>query len=327
MDSIAICGSEKEYVIRLSECLRDIVKRDEEILLFTDQKAFGEYLKENRVGLCLALEDFEIGERNNIENLIILSEEEEEGKVYKYMSCDRIYGAAMAICAENGKTPAGPVTSAEKEIIGIYTPIKRCFQTTFALTLGQILSAKKKVLYLNFESFSGFDKLMGKSGSKDLMDLLYFSECEDSNFSYRLDSLKERIGGLDYIYPSNTFMKYSLVTKDQWSKLIDTIVSKTDYDTVILDLSENVNGLLDILKRCSLVYTITDSDRIATAKIAQYENLLRESSYREILSRTENISIPKLREIPCNFELLTHSEFADFVKRMVRFDLNGEDNG
>ena len=68
MDSIAICGSEKEYVIRLSECFRDIVKRDEEILLFTDQKAFGDYLKENRVGLCLALEDFVIGERNNIEN-------------------------------------------------------------------------------------------------------------------------------------------------------------------------------------------------------------------------------------------------------------------
>ena len=73
-----------------------------------------------------------------------------------------------------------------------------------------------------------------------------------------------------------------------------------------------------------MVYTITDTDRVATAKVAQYENLLRESSYREILTKTENIRIPKLREIPGNFELLTHSEFADFVKRMINFDTDGE---
>ena len=159
------------------------------------------------------------------------------------------------------------------------------------------------------------------------MDLLYFSECDDSNFSYRVDSLKERIGELDYISPAKTFVNFSQVTKAQWEKLVDSLSGRTDYDTVILDLSENVNGLLDILKKCSLVYTITDNDRIATAKVAQYENLLRESSYREILDKTENIKIPKLREIPGNFELLPHSELADFVKKLANFDLNGDENG
>ena len=325
MDKLAICGEEKEYVQRLSECIRGICKNDMEVLLFTDSGAFAEFLKSNTVRICLALENFEIKSRDGIENLVLLTEEESsEGKVCMYMSVDRIYSEAMAMCA-SGKGSGGSVGRiGEKEIIGIYTPIKRGFQTTFALTLGQILSGKKKVLYLNFESFSGFDALIGRISPNDLMDLLYFSECDDSNFAYRVDSLKERIGDLDFIAPTKAFVKFSLVTKAQWEKLIDTIVAKTDYETLILDLSENVNGLLDILKKCSLVYTITDTDRVATAKVAQYESMLRESSYSEILSKTENIRIPKLREIPGNYELLPHSEFADFVKRLVSFDLYGE---
>ena len=159
------------------------------------------------------------------------------------------------------------------------------------------------------------------------MDLLYFSECGDPNFSLRVDSLKERIGNLDYISPANAFIKFSLVTKEQWIKLINTIVQETDYETVILDLSENVNGLLDILKRCSAVYTITDSDRVASAKVAQYENMLRDSAYGDILLKTENIRIPRLREIPGSFELLTHSELAGFVKKLVDFDRGGDTNG
>ena len=325
MDKFALCGTEKEYVRRLSECLRSIAGNDMELLLFTDENAFSEYVKENRVRICLAQEDFEIRRKENIDSLIFLSEEEGvPKKVFRYMSCDKIYSETMALCADNLNLQKPDKKATETEIIGIYTPIKRSFQTTFALTLGLVLSKKKKVLYLNFESFSGFEALSGRTGTKDLMDLLYFSECDDSNFACRLDSLKERIGNLDYISPANAFLKFSLVTKNQWEKLIDNIVKNTDYETVILDLSENVNGLLDILKRCSLVYTITDTDRVATAKIAQYENLLRESPYREILSKTENIRIPRLREIPGNYELLPHSELADFVKKLVNFDLNGD---
>lgn len=328
MDKFVICGDEKEYVFRLSECLRAVAGRDMDVLLFTDTEALKEYLKENKVRICLALEGTKIAEKENIESLIYLSETENTpGKVFRYMSADRIYGETMSLCAENHKAVSNRITDAEKKIIGIYTPIKRSFQTTFAVTLGQILSRRKKVLYLNFESFSGFETLSGRNVSKDLMDLLYFSECCDPNFTLRVDSLKERIGELDYISPAGAFVKFSLVTKEQWLKLIDTLVRETDYETVILDLSENVNGLLDILKRCSVVYTITDSDRVATAKIAQYENMLRDSAYRDILMKTENISIPKLREVPGSFELLTHSELADFVKKLVNYDMDGIVNG
>lgn len=327
MKTLAICGLEKEYVTRLAEAFRRMCGKDTEVLLFTDSEAIGEYLGSRKIDICLSLEDFKIQELSNVGSLIYLSEEENvPGKVFRYMSCDRIYGDALALCAEKSGNSGHIFNSGEKELIGIYTPIKRSFQTSFALTLGQVLSRTKKVLYLNFESFSGFDNMSGKLGGSDLMDLLYFSECDDANFAYRVDSLKERLGELDYISPTKAFVKFSLVTAEQWEKLLNSIIEKTDYETVILDLSENVSGLLDILKKCSVVYTITDSDKVATAKIGQYESILRESGYQDILSRTETIKIPVLREIPHNYELLPHTELADFVKKLIRYDLGGEGN-
>ena len=327
MKTLAICGLEKEYVTRLAEAFRRICEKDAEVLLFTDFEPMGEYLGSKKIDICLSLEDFKIHDLRNIGSLIYLSEEENvPGKVFKYMSCDRIYSDTMALCAEKSGNSWHTFNFGEKELIGIYTPVKRSFQTSFALTLGQVLSRTKKVLYLNFESFSGFDSISGKLGGSDLMDLLYFSECDDANFSYRVDSLKERLGELDYISPTKAFVKFSLVTAAQWERLLNSIIDKTDYETVIMDLSENVSGLLDILKKCSVVYTITDSDRVATAKIAQYESILRESGYQDVLSKTETIKVPILREIPNNYELLPHTELADFVKKLIRYDLGGEGN-
>ena len=324
MRKLAVCGAEKEYVKRLSESFRGICGKDTEVLLFTEEDALRDYLMTESLDICIALEDFKIPD-GRIESVVYLSEEENEpGKVFRYMPYDRIYSEAMALSADTSDPAQQPYAVGKKELIGIYTPIKRSFQTTFALTLGQILSGTGKVLYLNFESFSGFDTLSSRLGGSDLMDLLYFSECEDSNFSYRVDSLKERMGELDYISPAKAFVKFSFVTKAQWIKLVDTLIDKTDYEVIILDLSENVNGLLDILAKCSYVYTITDADRAATAKLAQYENLLRESEYKDILEKTENIRIPKLREIPHNYELLPHTELADYVRRLIRYDMGGD---
>ena len=38
----------------------------------------------------------------------------------------------------------------------VYSPVKRCGKTCFALTLGQILAKRQSVLYLNLEECAGF---------------------------------------------------------------------------------------------------------------------------------------------------------------------------
>lgn len=327
----AVCGHDEVYVGRMYEFLLKHYGRDFEIVLFTDSEALKRFCIEKEVSVLLTEEGFMADEIKNVYHKVTLTEDEkvakQDGNVFKYMACDRIYKEVMAVCAAGEKVSEICENPKEKMVIGVYSPIKRCFQTTFALTTGQIMAKTRKVLYLNFECFSGFDSMMSSNGKTDLMDLVYFSECDSKNFSFRVESMKEKIGELDYISPVKAYVKYSEVSKKQWETLVDNLLTKTDYEVIILDLSEQVNGLLDILKKCRRIYTITDDDRVATAKVAQYQNLLKDSSYEEILEKTENIKLPKFREIPLNFEMLPHSEMADYVKRILEFDMDEETDG
>ncbi len=314
-----IAGKGSGYIQRLYEYILSCYSQDFEIVLFTNEASLSEYLKDNHAEILVYEEGFEIKDRENVETVIGLSETPGvSGTVYKYTACDSIMKNIMAVCA--AEKPADLAKkSSSKALIGIYTPIKRCFQTTFAITLGQILAKSHKVLYLNFESFSGFEILRNRQGGTDLWDLVYFSECEEGNFNYRINSIKEKIGELDYIPPVKLFTRYEEVSAKKWEKLLNNLLTATDYEYIILDLSECVNGLLNILKRCTKIYTITDPGRIASAKVAQYENLLRTYAYDEVLDRTETITIPTFKEIPREFELLTKSELAGYIRKMLEF--------
>lgn len=263
-----------------------------------------------------------------VEHVYYLTEDKDElsdkPAIFKYSPANIIlneltglYTVTEAASFGNGK---------DTKIIGVYTPVKRSFQTSFAITLGQILARDKKTLYLNFESFSGFDILTGKAIKTDLMDVLYLSECNRDSFAYRIGSLTDKFGKLEYIPPTRVYTAFAEISASQWQSLINLISEQTDYEILILDLSEQVIGLLDILNRCDHIYTIVDNGRTARAKMAQYQSLIREKSLDNIISKTENITIPSFKEIPAEFELLDHSELAGYVKKLLKqeWEMNNE---
>ncbi len=319
--NLGLCGNKNAYIERMYEYVFENYSDEFNVFLFTKDDALSTFLKGNKIHLLIKDEEFDLEENKNIKAIALLSDNKKKKEaIYKYNPCDMIVKQAIEILANAEKEEAGKREVKEKCLIGVYTPIKRSFQTTFSVTLGQILSKENKTLYLNFETYSGFESLCRVMEKRDIFDLLYFSECGAVNFGDRIDSMKERIGNLDYISPAKTYVKYSEIYPEQWNRLLTNIMEKTNYKYVILDLSEQVNGLLDVLKRCDRVYTITDEDKIASAKVAQYTNMLKESAYEEILDKTENITIPKFREIPSEFEMLPYSEFATYIKKIVSFD-------
>lgn len=59
----------------------------------------------------------------------------------------------------------------------------------------------KKVLYLNFEPYSGFEYIMQKKFVYDMMDILYFLQEDAEKFRCRLESMVEMTGNLYYLPP------------------------------------------------------------------------------------------------------------------------------
>ncbi|MBP5152890.1 MAG: hypothetical protein ILP13_08270 [Lachnospiraceae bacterium] len=327
-NTFVIYDTDEDYSRRLWEYLQGRLKDSHEILLFTDKNALEEYLNTARADVLLSAEPIpESLRKERVDVFVLLTENRHVGEgepaVCKYSSADSLLREVMSLCAAGTAADTGFVRTGDPmEVIGIYSPVKRCFQTTFAITLGQIRAKKNRTLYLNFESFSGFDILEGRKQKTDLMDLLYFSECGTGSFEYRVSSMAEHIGELDYIPPARMYTRYRDVDKCQWLKLIERIRTETCYECLILDLSEQVAGLFEVLRECDRVYSMVGSDGSASAKFAQYEALLSEAGCKEVMDKTTRIELPKFKEIPGDFAMLPYSELADYIKKM----LNEQDN-
>ena len=54
------------------------------------------------------------------------------------------------------------------------------------LPWGQILARERAVLYLNKESYSGFEELLGEDYERNLSDLLYYARQENTNLVHKL---------------------------------------------------------------------------------------------------------------------------------------------
>ncbi len=207
--------------------------------------------------------------------------------------------------------------------IGIYSPVRRCMQTTFALTLSQMLAAKHRTLYLNFEHYTGISELAAEVGARDLADLLYFLMAEKDKFRLRLQTIIQHRGNLDYVPPMKSGQNLLSVSPRDWSRLFERIDELGEYDYVVMDLSESMQGLFDILRFCVKVFTVVKQDRIAQGKLAEYEQLLADCAYEDVLEKTCRCVPPQVHRIPEELEQYTRGEMADFVRGYIR-ELEGD---
>ena len=98
--------------------------------------------------------------------------------VYKYQATDNIMREVMACYCVGAIQPALTAIGNVGDIIGVYSPVNRCLKTSFALTAGQLLSRKSRVLYVNLEDCSGLEKLFGEEHKADCPTCCIFTDRE-----------------------------------------------------------------------------------------------------------------------------------------------------
>ena len=111
------------------------------------------------------------------------------------------------------------------------------------------------------------------------------------------------------------------ISLNQWKKLIYKIMEVSQYSYIILDLSENVQELFELLKICNKVYTIVKDDLIAQCKINQYEQLLHIYQCEEVIDKTNKCKLPLFSKIPSDIEYYTKGDLADYIENVIRNDL------
>ena len=207
----AVCDLEAEYARNFMDYLNQKKNIPFEIQAFTNVSSFVAYAKENPVELLLISAEAmcpEVGELD-IGKIVILTEGSKPDEldryadVYKYQASSDIVREVMACYgAEKAVLPAQmPVLKKTTELLGIYSPLGFCGQTSFALALAQILGREKSVLYLNMEEYSGFEELFEKEYPYTLSDLLYFVRQEQAGITVKMNSMIQGMGSMDFIPP------------------------------------------------------------------------------------------------------------------------------
>lgn len=327
---LAVCDSEITYAYQLADYFTNKKGFPFQVQLFTSTNTLEEYAKKKPLSVALISEkDYEeYLEQLPIEHLVILEEGrkslgENIKKIYKYQSSDKLAKELLDEIALQGILGRAPEEGAGLKVIGIYSPVGKCLKTSFAFVMGQLLSKKHKVLYLNMETYSGLGKMLQKEFTTDLSELIYYLQNSKEKFAYRMGSIIEQAGGLDILPPFDSFLDFISVSKEEWIQLIQEIEKGSDYEYLILDLSDAVQGLFDILRLCDVVYTLGREDGFSMAKIKQYEEVLKKSNYEDIWKKTKNHTIPAIKNLPVGLLQLTYTELAEYVKECIEEDLYG----
>ncbi|MBR5420502.1 MAG: hypothetical protein IK115_05070 [Lachnospiraceae bacterium] len=320
---IALCDRDEAYVYRLQELLSRRESFPFTVSCYTSEERFSEELKKGRIGLVLAGESFyKLAAGAETHPPLLLLKEKGSAHpapdyIWKYQSGECIRQQIMERYARAAAPGAAAGGGKKTELIGIFSPVCRSVQTSFSLLMGQFLAKKGSVLYLNFEPFSGLPKLLKNPWDRDLTDLVYYMEGGRERLVYKLESMVSNVNGLDYISPAFSFVDLGEVSEESWLLLIRTLQEIGTYDHVILDLSEMVHGLLNVLRECEKIYTLADREGMSLSRMEQYEELLRSLDYGDILERSTRCELPRFRKLPEGIDELPYSDLAAYVKKVM----------
>lgn len=325
----AVCDLEASYACNLTEYLNERKTTPFEVQAFTNVESLKVFAREQEIEILLISTRAMCQEIKElpVKRTIILSEGEkledleEYPFVYKYQSSDQLLAEVMEYyVADHPETYLLTANTRKTKVYGVYSPIGRTRKTLFSLALGEILAEQKQVLYINMESFSGFEELFGISYRTDLSDLIYFARQKDGSIVYKLNSVIHTFQELDYIPPAFSPADLRDVTGEEWISFLQELISFCEYDAIILDLCEQVEDVFQILNMCDHIYMPVQEDLISRAKLAQYDKLILMLEQGKIQEKTKRIRIPAQTISKDNGTLihqLVWGEIGNYVRRLL----------
>ncbi|MBO4609481.1 MAG: hypothetical protein J5696_06365 [Lachnospiraceae bacterium] len=241
------------------------------------------------------------------------------GVTEKYQPAENTLRVILDICAEDEDADGADFMSPAKDrakLIGVFSPVRRCYQTTFSVLMGRLLSDRGRVLYLSFEFCEGCEELIPPEESRGLSDLMYFIKSPVNVFLLRFKSMVRSIAGLDYIPCALSGTDISDIPEAEWKLFLSRICDYGEYSYVILDLSESIRGIFSILRMCDRIYTLTRNDRVAKRKVESYENVLSLYNYEDVREKSIKCDPPSVNRVP-SFSGDMSGEFVDFIAKQL----------
>ncbi len=319
---LLICDQDRSYVERFAAYAEKREGLPFQIRFFTDAQSLDIYLEEREADLILAGEGTQKWreEKKEFSCPVLPLVKERRGEtgpsLYQYQSVEAILRQALAFLErqqkEKGEKP-------HSRIFGVYSPIKRCYKTTFSLVLGQILAEKDATLYVNLEDISGLSYYLSQGEGGTLSDLLYQRETGKKEMG--LYQMVRSVGKLTYLPPVSCPEDIREAHMDELTSIVKELASLNLYSYLVIDVGDALVDPLPVLSLCHRIYMPVRDDHLSRAKVESWWEYFRERTEEEVMGRIRHLSIPRYARLESgqiDYVGLRFSPFGQYVEAQLR---------
>ncbi len=212
--------------------------------------------------------------------------------IYKYQATEDIYHAIVrsgqGLMTQGVKTLEN--TEEESQFIGVYNPVHRSGQSTFARALCHVLGGKNfRVLYLNMEEYSGKCRETKEVGG--LAELLYYTRQEKNQVITKLQQLQTETT-YTAVPPIHVSSMLKNVEAEEWKALFEIIIQSREYQFIVVDLDGVIRGHLELLAMCSIIYMPIRENGGETKRLQFLENL-KILKTEQLVKQIEEVRMPE----------------------------------
>lgn len=323
---LAICDYDERYRQSMQNYL---MKRltEFEVLTFATLHEAADYSKKQAFAIFLIGESAYEKNLQDIQALqiFILKEDGKRGIteypcLEKYQSMETLIRVLLNEYAEHSLKDTSIYQCVRaSRVHAFYSPVAHREQTKAALAFGQVLAERNhRVLYLNLQAFTGYRELFSESCPTDITDLLYFAGRQENHFGYRMQGMRQTIGGIDYFAPAEDYMDLLPIKQEEWQRLLGRLMESGEYSDIIVDLSEICQGLYWFLQSSDCVYSVCGRTKEEQPAVEQYKRLLEKKQMSFVLEKTKWIELPQeMIARVSNMERLTMTPLGEYMKGLV----------
>ena len=275
---IALLDREKSYLTRMVTAFGAKYSDKLEIYSFTDPVVALDTVKNARIDVLLASDQFDVNPQNLPNRCAFAYMVDSMGfdtlkdqyAICKFQKAELIYKQILSIYSEKATSISGfAVNGNESMVIAFCTAGGGNESGSMAVACATNLAAKgKKVLYLNLEKFGSSDTYFSGAGQFDMSDIIFALKSKKTNLHLKLEScVKQDACGVHFYSQSKIALDMMEMNTEDILHLLSTLKLMGGYDYIVLSIDCALDReMLKIYRQFQAIIMVSDGSHECNTK-------------------------------------------------------------
>ncbi len=254
------------------------------------------------------------------ERVIVMLDSKEgvdgNNRIYKYQNCDVVLKEILKMASSIEDINVYINRSTTMKVIAVYTPNDSRIATSIALDIGKLLSGRASTLFISLDGMSVIPDITGIEFDMDMSDL-FCENMTEGGLSNAIIGSVRRLGNMDILPIMHNYQDMASVTNEEWKNFIRDIERKSDYEYVVIDLTESVRNLFDILKLANYICVAASKGTVDGYRYRQFMKEIEILYDSELKERINTFFVDVKSEIVFETSAGSMGPFGNYSRQFV----------